>query len=86
MYKGGKRKYLLFIFIALINYQQTTHPAEGKGQVCEIKYNKQNLEKTNTNFPFALLKTRCWKIGIEFDEFGDAIPDKPIFACCKPEE
>ena len=75
-----KRKSILYIVLALIAHA----PVLAEGQICEIKYGKKNLEKTNTGFPFVLLKTRCWQIGVEFNDVGDAITDKPIYACCKP--
>ena len=74
------RRTLIYIALAFLGESTV---ALGQGQICEIKYGETGLEKRNMTFPVLLLKTRCHRIGVEFDQFGDAVPEKPIFACCR---
>ncbi len=73
------KRSLFFIALSFIGVQAI---ASGKEKICQIKYGEKDLDKKYMTFPFLLFQTRCNQIGVEFDEFGDAMPEKPIFACC----
>ncbi len=74
---------LLLVAIALITSQAM---ALGQEMLCQIKYGEKDLDKKYMTFPFLLLKTRCHQIGVEFNELGDSMPEKPIYACCRTKE
>ena len=61
--------------------------AYSKPVICEIKYgedsisadmNEQKLESVEK----ANNQQHCYKIGSEHNSYGEAIANKPIFACC----
>ncbi len=54
-----------------------------KERICVIKYGQKNLNTKSRSLAFNSIENYCYQIGQEFDRFGDAIPDRPIFACCK---
>lgn len=60
-------------------------------QICEIKYGEKNLDQNKAINSFTRLLNnqnieKCHQIGIEFNEFGEELSDKPIYACCSPGE
>ena len=59
-------------------------------KICEIKYGENGLEKNKVVNAFTRILNnqntqKCHQIGFEFNEFGEELPNKPIYACCSPE-
>ena len=57
-------------------------------QICDIKYGHIDLtspQSISLNVG-RLINNRppCSQIGTEFNELGEKLVDKPIFACCRP--
>ncbi len=62
----------------------------GEVQICEIKYDEDYVRQTKNKSEVSLVKNdprkkHCYQIGIEFDKFKQPDTNKPIFACCIPE-
>ncbi len=71
---------ILPVLIVLMSQQQLI---VAKERTCVIKYGKKNLQQKSIPVPFGPMRSYCYQIGVEFDRFGDSIPEKPIFACCR---
>ncbi len=58
-------------------------------QICQIKYGAKEVhqKKAIDQFMARLNNNQviCHQIGTEFNKFGEAEKNKPIFACCKPD-
>ncbi len=76
------------LFLLMLNIFVAQAPLSAEIKICEIKYNEKNLDNKNKANSLSRIlqnqeKKECHLIGREFDRFGEEIPDKPIYACCK---
>ncbi len=81
-----KRVIQFILFYFLIPTSAYTMPI-----ICEIKYGEVDLEINASEEKFNRetkenTEKYCYKIGTEYNSYGEAIANKPIFACCNTKE
>ena len=72
---------LIWVVLQLNCFAQT--------RICQIKYGTKSVENNNLirgKTPL-LQKIRkgCYQIGFEHNASGTKLPERPIFACCRPQ-
>jgi len=77
---------LFYFFLSFLIAPSSTFAAI---QTCEIKYGEKDLDikkpKPKPKFAEMINTNRifCQKIGYEYNNLGNILNDKPIYACCK---
>ena len=83
-FSNALKKLLILLAINSLMLQDYTI---AETQICEIRYGEKDLDKEKRANPISRLlnnesQKKCHKIGMEYDNFGQEIPEKPIYACC----
>ncbi len=89
LFNTKMKKISILNLILSISFLATPKQAFANVQICQIRHSKEEVNDKRT-IPKSrnLLKNNqevCRQIGTQFNQFGNAEKDKPIYACCRPE-